>query len=290
VHLCLPMEFESHNRCTTVPIKSTYPEPWSDPRKTEGELLWPTFVTPEALETIKRDLGSPYLIAGQLQQRPAPAEGGIFKKQYWKWWTEESPPPCKFVLQSWDTALSELGAFSACTTWGIFEDEYGVEHVILLDLWRGRVQYPELRSMAQRMYKNYHDTDLENPLIGECKPDMVLVEAKANGLSLIQDLSRAGIMVTRFNPKGSKMERAQIVSPILECGRVWVPARPPAYTQLRGYAKTMVDMAALFPSSESNDLVDSMTQALKRLLDSGWIKHKTDYEPPPKRPSYRSKN
>lgn len=278
VHLRIPMEFEQYNRCITVPTKSTRGKKWSDPRKKEGELLWPDHIGPKELYSLKQSLGSEYVIAGQLQQRPSPAEGGIIKKDWWNWWTESAPPRCKFVVQSWDTALSTIGCYSACSTWGVFDDDYGVPNVVLLDLWRGRVEYPELREMAQRLAKNYHDTDIENPMGGHIAPDLILVEAKANGLSLIQDLRRAGVMATRFDPTkyGDKITRARLITPLIECGRVWVPAKPPHYNTLRSYAHQMVELASLFPNAESNDLVDSMSQAFIRLLNSGWIRHRED--------------
>lgn len=287
VHLCLPMEFERSRRCVTMPIKSTQNKPWSDPRKEEGELLWPQFYNRENIETLKKGMGSEYVIAGQLQQRPSPASGGIIKKDWFQWWKEPSQPKCFFTLQSWDTALSTKpdACYSCCTTWGVFKDSHNVSQVMLLDIWHGRVEYPDLRRMAIRLAHNYHDTHIDHPTPENyvLKPDMILIEAKANGLSLIQDLHRAGLVINRFDPVkhggGDKIVRARLISNILEAGKVWMPAKPPHYTSLRAYADVFVEACASFPNdAESRDYVDSMSQALIRLRMSGLIGHPDDEE------------
>ena len=116
------MEFERSRRCVTVPLSSTNGKPWKDPRVNDGDLLWPERFGAEQVETLKKSMNSEYVIAGQLQQRPSPAQGGILKKDWFQWWKEPSPPQCEFVLQSWDTALSTKASacYSCCTTWGVF--------------------------------------------------------------------------------------------------------------------------------------------------------------------------
>lgn len=285
VHLCLPMEFERSRRCITVPLKSTGGKKWHDPRIEEGQLLWPEFFDESHVEKLKKDMGSEYVVAGQLQQRPSPGEGGILKKDWFQWWKEPAPPRCHYVIQSWDTALSTKpdACFSCCTTWGVFKDQYGVSQVILLDTWHGRVEYPDLRRMAIRLAHNYHDTHIDHPVPEDSvmKPDMIVIEAKANGLSLIQDLSRAGLIVNRFDPVkhggGDKTVRARLMSHVLEAGRIWVPSRPPNYTSLRPYADVFVESCAKFPNdADSRDYVDSMSQAIIRLMMSGLIGNPDD--------------
>ena len=287
VHLCLPMEFEISRQCVTVPLSSTNGQPWKDPRKKEGELLWPEFMDEEYVASLKKDMNSDYVIAGQLQQRPSPGEGGIIKKHWFQWWKEPSPPQCEFVLQSWDTALSTKpdACYSCCTNWGVFKDKYDVSHVILLDTWHGRVEYPDLRRMAIRLARNYHDTHIDHPVPEDyvLKPDMILIEAKANGLSLIQDLNRAGLIVNKFDPVkhggGDKTVRARLMSHVLEAGRIWVPAKPPHYTSLRHYADVFVESCSKFPNdTDSRDYVDSMSQAIIKLMMSGLIGNPDDAE------------
>jgi phage terminase large subunit-like protein len=289
VHLCLPMEFEISRKCITVPIKSTKGKPWQDPRTKEGELLWPSRFGTKEVEKLKRDMNSEYVVAGQLQQRPAPAQGGLLKKTWWQWWKEANPPRCDFVLQSWDTAFT-TGAescYSACTTWGVFQDHHNISNVILLSVWRGKLENPDVRRMMMRMANNYYDNKYENPMPENyiLKPDMILVEAGANGMPLIQDLRRTGLIVTKFDPRtatgttdNSKIFRAKRFSHIIEDGKIWVPATPPHYTSLRPFADKFVEACAMFPNDESNDLVDSMIQALAKLRIMGLINNTDDIQ------------
>lgn len=286
VKLILPLEFESERRCVTVPLPSTKGKPWRDPRKKEGESLIPGRMGPPEIASLKKALGSQYAISGQLQQRPSPSEGGIIKKAWFQWWKQSEPPKCEYVVLSVDTALSknDMNAFSAATAWGVFKDDDGMSNVILLMRWRERVEYPELRERMKRLSKNYlntRDLKLVGPAPEAKPPDLILIEAKANGLSLIQDLRRANIMATPFNPDklGDKTNRVRLVTPILEGGRVWMPAAGPKFTTLRPYADEFVEAAAMFPNAKSRDLVDTMTQALWRLQVSGWVWAKGDDGP-----------
>ena len=179
VKLILPMEFEKNRRSSTIILPSTNGKIWTDPRVEEGELLWPGMFGPEEVQKLKNDLGSEYKVSGQLQQNPSPAEGGIIKKNWFSWWKEQSPPHLLQIIQSWDTALEagDTNAFSACTTWGVFNDDRYIPNIMLLGMWRGRLEYPELRSIAQRFYRDYRD-DGSDPTFkpdGRHKPDLVLV-------------------------------------------------------------------------------------------------------------------
>lgn len=289
VHLCLPMEFEESRRCITVPIQGKL---WQDPRKEEGDLLWAARIGPVELDEFKRDLGGEYYVASQLQQRPAPAEGGIIKKHWFKRWTQSHMPQFEHILQSWDTALiggnnpnstrNKDTCYSACTTWGVFRDDSDVPCVMLLSAWRGKVEYPELRMMAKRLYDNYKDMNMKDEPLGHDErymSDAVVVEAKANGDTLIQELHRMGIVVHRFNPTryGDKIARGRSVSALIECGRVYVPTRANG-TGLPQFADEFVECCAVFPNKDSNDYVDSMSQALIKLRSSGWITHRDDYK------------
>lgn len=281
--LILPMEFEEKRRCVTVPLKSTCGEPWRDPRTIEGEILDPRRVPAHELKRLKTDLGSEYAISGQLQQRPAPEAGGIIKRNWFQLWKDKDPPDCDFVVISIDTALSESkdAAYNAATTWGVFRDHTNIPNVILLSLWRERCEYPELRSRIIRMSKDYLDDGpmpMSNPWR---KPDIILVEAKVSGLSLIQDLRRAEVMATPFKPDklGDKLQRVRIVTPLLETGRVWVPARPPDWKEPRRYAETFITQCISFPNAESRDVVDTMSMALWHLMSRGFVWHKDDAGP-----------
>ncbi len=281
VKLILPMEFESKRRAVTIVLPSTKGKKWRDPRKKDGELLCPDRFGPKEVKQLKDNLGSEYLVAGQLQQRPAPEEGGIMKKGWFKLWNKEKPPRLLSIIQSWDTALSEKeqASYSACTTWGLFNDDNHITNLILLNLWRGRVEYPELRRLATLMYHDFrNDGELDITPDGKHVPDMVLIEAKASGSPLIQDLRRAGIAATKFDPTplGDKIQRVKLVTHIIEAGRIWVPAKPPSFTQMRKYSETLVELCAVFPNSDARDVVDTMTQVIHRVLMSGDVRHPSD--------------
>jgi predicted phage terminase large subunit-like protein len=278
VHLMLPMEFEAERKCRTVTLSGKV---WEDPRNIPGELLWPNRIGDSALKRLKNGLGSEYRIAGQLQQRPAPAEGGLIKKAWWKLWKHPSAPKYTQIIQSWDTALNanELDAYSACTTWGLFNDENGIPNLILINMWRGRVEYPELRKLAKLFYQDYRNGGpVEIKGNGDHVPDIVMVEEKASGFSLIQDFRRAGISAMKFNPTpyGDKIARVKLSSFVIETGRVWLPAKGPDFITLKDYAHNFRELCSVFPNSEARDVVDSMTQVLIRLIYSGQLRGSED--------------
>lgn len=304
VRLILPMEFESKRRAVTVKLPSTNGKVWQDPRQQEGELLWPERVGKKELRKLKKELKTEYAVAGQLQQRPSPGEGGIIKKKWFQRWEQPEPPRVQFTILSVDTAMSEEkeSAQSAATTWGVFEHpEFRYPCVILLSTWRGQVGYPELRERIIRLSNHYLDNGpIYNPDGTQTKPlrprkdrkpSMVLIEAKNNGISLIQEISKSDINVIRFNPDklGDKTMRVRLITPLLESKKVWMPGLPLIskdtgkyyYDRFRGFADEFVEQCASFPKAESRDLVDTMTQALWRLEQSGWIGVTGDPEPPP---------
>jgi predicted phage terminase large subunit-like protein len=279
--LILPMEFEEKRRSKTIILPSTNGKSWQDPRKKEGDLLWPERIGPQELKELKTDLKSAYNIAGQFQQRPAPETGGIIQKSWFKWWKEPKPPKIIKTIQSWDTALEagEMNAYSACTTWGYFYDVNKIPCIILLSLWRGRIEYPELRALVKNLFEDYRDDGtVDITADGHHSTDMLLIEAKASGASLIQDLRRSGVNATKFDPTphGDKLQRVRIASSYIQEGQVFVPAMPPNYLSLRPSAQTLVELSSVFPNSEARDVVDTMTQVILRLSSSGYLSHRKD--------------
>lgn len=277
VRLILPMEFESSRRCTTVPLKSTNGKPWSDPRIEEGELLMPNRVGQKELKSLKNAMSSEYVIAGQLQQRPAPAEGGMIKKAWFQPYKHDFQPKIKFTIQAWDTASSvkKEAAYSACLTVGIFDDEQGYPSLILLGAWRKKVEFPELYKTVQRMGQDYRATTPDRPINIRFKPDLILVEEKSTGIPLIQTLNRAGLNLTAWRPDkyGDKIERVRRTTHILESGRVYVPMQAPDYTRMKKFAEVLVMQCITFPAAASRDFVDCLTSILQRIINSGWILH-----------------
>ncbi len=295
VELRLPMELEESRRVHTIVLPSCNGKVWTDPRTEEGALLWPEKFDEEAIRILKDNLSaSDY--AAQYQQRPSPAEGGIFKKSWFQWWKQSSLPPLEFVLQSWDTAFAtgKLSSYSACTTWGVFYDQNDIENVILLSMWRGRVEYVELRERAKRLYYDYMDTG-KHPIQYSGKfygrpVDLCLVEARASGDPLIKDLILAGIKPLPVSPpptrggKGgsdAKVNRAQFTSHLVESGRVWLPSRAPHFEALLPFADEFQELAACFPNLESNDVIDTATQALNYLKNAMFIYNPGDGRPEP---------
>jgi len=143
VHLRLPMEFEKSNRCITIPLPSSGVHKWRDPRLKDKELLWEAGIGKKELDDIKAGFKhDSYRISGQLQQRPAPAGGGILQRDWFQVWKEKDLPELEFVLQSWDTALTSNvnSCFSACTTWGVFEDKGGRFHASISEKFQKKTR------------------------------------------------------------------------------------------------------------------------------------------------------
>ena len=252
-HLCLPARYEVGH---PTPTKSSLN--FSDPRTKEGDLLWPDRIDVSTLESLEKSLGT-YASAGQLQQRPMPKGGGILKAEWWVPWENPDLPEIEYVLQSWDTAFStkEKTSYSARTTWGVFK-ERGMTCAIVLEMWYDRVTYPELRKLAQEAYQDW-------------EPDAVLIEKKASGQSLLQDLRMAGIPVLEYMPDRDKEARAHASSALLEDGRIYFPSD-------KKWAKNLIDICAAFPATDNDDIVDTCTQAWLRLRKGWFVTHSEDFE------------
>ena len=227
-----------------------------------NEPIWPQYWKLEELESVKASLTEQKWQA-QWQQNPVSEEGSIIKREWWKIWEEEDPPEMVHIIQSYDTAFSkkETADFSAISTWGIFypKDSYK-PHAILMDCKKGRWDFPELKKTAMEEYR-YWD------------PETILIEAKASGMPLTDELRAMGIPVVNFTPsKGNdKHVRVNSVAPLFEAGMVWRPDER--------WAEEMVEECAAFPFGEHDDLVDSMTQAMLRFRQGNFVVHPEDYEP-----------
>lgn len=286
VHVCLPMEFEKDHRCVTIPLKSSFPKKWRDPRTKDGELLWPERLGHKELKDLKAEFKyDSYRISGQLQQRPAPSGGGILKKDWFQPYKSADLPQFEYIVQSWDTALTTnaTSALSACTTWGIWTEDYTKKNVMLLSLYTGRIEYPELRKMAARLAYNYYDTEYDKPLKFKKSVDIVYVEEKVSGYSLIQDLMKANIPVTKFQPNkyGDKVARCRKVSYLIENGRVFLPTLPPHYHIFTPDSQKFLQAAMMFPNDASNDIIDSMSQAFIKMTEGDWVTSLDDPVPAP---------
>jgi predicted phage terminase large subunit-like protein len=200
----------------------------------------------------------------QYQQNPTSEEGAIIKREMWMTWENEKPPEVDYIIQSWDTAFEKNNRadYSACTTWGVFYREVDgmeVANIIVLDAFKERMEFPELKRTAYDMWKEWN-------------PDTLLVEKKAAGAPLIYEMRRMGIPISEYTPsKGSdKIARVNAISDLFASGMVWRPETK--------WADELVEEVASFPNGDHDDLVDSTSQALLRFRQGGFIQLSTDEE------------
>jgi predicted phage terminase large subunit-like protein len=230
-----------------------------------GNSLWPEFWPVNELLALKEELPA-YKWNAQYQQKPTGEEGALVKRDWWQLWEGERAPPCEFIIQSWDTAYTknQRSDYSACTTWGVFhkdEDENDV-NIILLDAWKGKVEFPDLKQKAKELYDDW-------------EPDACIIEAKAAGAPLIFELRRMGVMVQDFTPTrgNDKFVRLNSVTDLFSSGKVWAPDKR--------WAEDVIEEFARFPNAEHDDLVDSGVQALIRFRQGGFLRLGSDEEDEP---------
>lgn len=230
-----------------------------------GEVLWPQWFEPEVMAREK-------LIQGTrnwnslFQGVPTADEGAIIKSTYWRRWPGKKPPIVEFIIQSIDGAFEEEeeNDYSARTTWGIF-DVYDVNnakalasildgpakggelqryHAILLEAWRGKVPFNSFKRIVKDGIEEY-------------EPDLVLIEKKASGHVLLQELKRGGIHASAVTPRGSKTARTWACQPAFEQGAVW--------TMDRDWATPVIRESAQFPAGTHDDWHDTTTQGVNWL-------------------------
>ena len=223
-----------------------------------GRPLWPEYWELDELEKVKVSIGLKKWNA-QWQQQPTNDEGAILKRNWWRKWKNDDPPYCEYILQTMDTAYSkkETADFSVIATWGVFTpDADSGPNLMLLNVRKGRWDFPELKRVARDEYLYW-------------KPDNVLIEAKATGTPLQQELRRIGVPVTMFSPGGrrtgqDKLARANAVAPLLESGMVWFP-------EGKEWAEDLVEECAAFPNGNNDDQVDVTTMALARFRQGNFV-------------------
>ena len=226
-----------------------------------GKPVWPQFWKLEELEGVKSSISLQKWNA-QWMQNPTSEEGAIIKREWWREWKEDYIPPLEHVIQSYDTAFmkKETADYSAITTWGVFHlNQDSGPQLILLDAVKDRFEFPELRRVAYEQYKYWN-------------PETVLIEAKASGLPLTYELRKMGIPVINYTPsKGNdKHTRVNSVAPLFESGQIWAPVD-------KEFAQEVIEECAAFPYGDHDDLVDSMTQAVMRFRQGGFVDHPDDF-------------
>lgn len=224
-----------------------------------GKSLWPEQWPVEQLLSKKASL-APMHWAAQYMQEPTSEEGALIKREWWKKWPSNQPPKCSILLQSWDTAHETKNSSdpSAVHTWGVFfNEETEQDNLILLDAWQGRKEFPELKKFALEYYK-------------EWEPDMVIIEKKAAGAPLIQELRAIGVPVNEYTPSRGNDKRVRInaVADIFASGMVWAPDTR--------WAQEVIDQIAEFPNSDHDEHVDCTSQALLRFRQGGFVQLGTD--------------
>ena len=223
--------------------------------------VWPEYWKLSELEGVKATLPVGKWNA-QWMQEPTSEEGALIKREWWNKWDKEFLPDVTYVIQSYDTAFlkKETADYSAISTWGIFyPEEGGKPNIILLDSVKDRFEFPELRREALEQYKYWN-------------PDMVIVEQKASGTPLTHELRQMDIPVMTFTPSrgNDKHVRVNSCAPLFEAGLIWAPDEQ--------FAEEMIEECASFPYGDHDDLVDSMTMAIMRFRQGGFLPHPEDYE------------
>ena len=228
---------------------------------TENEKsLWPEQWPLATLKATKASIDPQYWNA-QYMQQPTSNQAAIISRKLWRTWEPDDPPRCDYIIQSWDTAFEAKTSadYSACTTWGVFynEEEEDKAQIILLDAFKDRMQFPELKSIALKHFK-------------EWQPDAFIIEKKAAGAPLIQELRKMGIPVQETNPSrgNDKITRVNAIADLFASGMVWAPDTR--------WAREVIEEIASFPNGENDDYVDTTSQALLRFRQGGFISLESD--------------
>ena len=198
-----------------------------------------------------------------------PEDYGIVKRSWFRLWDANRPfPQFIYVLQSYDCAYTDKTSNdpTACSVWGVFRpSDDSPMCVMLIDSWEDYLAYPDLRPKIIDEYGSIYGEPGK-------KVDLVLVEDKASGISIIQDLQRANVPVRAYNPgRADKTQRLHLVANIIAHGRVYIPESVVHRGQPRDWAEPLVSQVCSFPEAEHDDLTDTMSQALRLLRDMGFL-------------------
>jgi predicted phage terminase large subunit-like protein len=273
-HLCLPMRYEPERSFHTV-------IGWKDPRVEAGELLWPERFGEREVSSLEREMG-PYKSAGQLQQRPEPKGGGVIKREWWQLWEGETFPSLDYVIASLDTAYTTKteNDFSALTVWATFSGgdqkalatrvigrdtetismikrTYTEEHpkLMMLWAWQERLELHDLVTKVSESMKKF-------------KVDKLLIENKASGISVAQEIRRLygheDFAVQLIDPKSQdKLSRLYSVQHLFAEGLIYAPDR--------SWADQVITQVSTFPKAKHDDLVDTVSMALRHLREIGLL-------------------
>jgi predicted phage terminase large subunit-like protein len=229
----------------------------------QGESYWPEYWPTEELLATKANI-PPVRWNAQYMQNPTGEEGALVKREWWRRLDRDKIPDrsdMEFVIQSWDTAhrKTQRSDFSVCSTWGVWRDSQDRANILLIDLWRDRVEFPELKKKAIELYNRW-------------KPDSCIIEGKAAGDALIQEMRHMGIPIKSYTPSRGedKMVRVNSVADLFASGMVWAPNKE--------FADEVIEEFADFPYGAHDDMVDSSTLALMRFRQGNFIRLDSDEE------------
>jgi predicted phage terminase large subunit-like protein len=198
-----------------------------------------------------------------------PEDYGIIKRDWFRLWpAEKELPEFTYILQSYDPAYTDktINDPTACSVWGVFRPSPDKPmSVMLIDCFEEFMIYPDLKRKMIDEYESVYGEPGK-------RVDQILIEEKASGLSLIQDLQRANLPVRGYNPgRADKTQRLVIIANIIERGRVYVPESTLKRGQPRDWADKLISQICSFPESERDDLIDTTSQALRLMRDMGLI-------------------
>ena len=204
-------------------------------------------------------------------------DGKVVSRDMFKLWPHDKPfPKFEYILQSYDCAFTdkEYNDPSAMTTWGVFKPLDGPMSVLLIDCWAEHLTFPNLKPKVLNEWRVSYGEGRDAK-----RPDLILVEDKAAGISLIQELRQAHLPVRAYNPgRADKMQRLQITASIFTTGRVWLPESSVRKGYVKDWCEGFLSQLCSFPDSTHDDYVDSTTQAIRLLKDMGWL----DINPEPR--------
>ena len=204
-------------------------------------------------------------------------DGKVVSRDMFRLWPAgRAFPKFEFIIQSYDCAFSEktYNDPTAMTTWGVFKPLDGPMSVLLIDCWAEHLTFPQLKPKVLDEWRVSYGEGKDAK-----RPDLIIVEDKAAGISLIQELRHAHLPVVPWNPgKADKMQRLQITASIFATGRVWLPESSVRKGYVKDWAEGFLSQLCSFPDSSHDDYVDSATQAIRYLKDSGWL----DINPEPR--------
>ena len=271
-HLMIPMRYEAER-------SYVLPTGWKDPRTVEGQLMWPERFAEAEVSRLEKRLG-PYRAAGQLQQRPEPAGGGIIKREWWKLWERDTFPPMDFIMGCLDTAYTEdtMNDPSGMIVWGIFSGDTKAQQTRMIDA-DGRPIYLD-RTYSEgapgAMLMHAWDDHLElHDLVQKVaktavalKIDVLVIENKASGISVAQEIRRLysneKFSVQLFDPKSQdKTARLYSIQHLFSEGMVWAPDRK--------WAEKVITQVGQFPKGKHDEFVDLTSMGLRKLREMGLL-------------------